>query len=341
MTAETDDVSSLRPWRHALIVAEPHRYDFPAAEAQRAGFLPTRIPALVSNTSRCHPNPDRSNAIQNRIKFDNMLEAFQSAWLHIVQTDIPHVILEHDVVLATSRAEVQQWLDDFSTTRIQVDASHKSREIVVNRTTFVSVPRQDFDIAALGTCGMIGLACGHASWITPAGARILLATFPFTCNDEDRVYDQKVYYDSTHPYRHGAKVCATRCDPNRMRTTKCQDREAQAVVANRRCPTGANQSLWGPVTRLGRIPTAREMRDFNGRTQLSVSECGDRGEALRCLDWRELKVYQSRRKNGMRSFDARRYHGYGHFVQDRLATKSLFCRNEDESQCRKHLVPYG
>ena len=48
-------------WRQALIIADAQHFPFPAAEARRAGFIPTRIEPVISNTSRCHPNPNMSD----------------------------------------------------------------------------------------------------------------------------------------------------------------------------------------------------------------------------------------------------------------------------------------
>ena len=74
------------PWRHALIVSTAARYPLAAAEAQSAGFLPRRIPAIYRNYSRCIPNPDYSSSqgakLILRIKNDNLLEAWQCSTAH-------------------------------------------------------------------------------------------------------------------------------------------------------------------------------------------------------------------------------------------------------------------
>ena len=56
------------------------------------------------------------------ILLDNAIEAYRAALEHISSTNVPAAIFEDDVVLATSRREVQAWLDEMSITSIP--ASH-------------------------------------------------------------------------------------------------------------------------------------------------------------------------------------------------------------------------
>ena len=337
------------PRRNALVISNQHNFIRAAAEVRRAGFWPIRIGEVISNSSRCHPAPNMSDTEMRRaVKFVNMGDAYRQALQYIIKTNMPHAIFEHDIVLATSGTEVQRWLDDLSPTAFKVEARFPNGS---SFHTTVRASRNTFDYVPLGTCGKINFACGHAVYITPAGARLLSNTFGHTCERQDMAYDLKTYIDPRHPYSHGAKVCSRLCDPNRTRTPRCWDDEARTVVANRRCSTGANRSLWNEYKfKSTSTKNAFERDDLKSRQSLSVNQCGDRGEALRCVDWRQLYDYQSQttrqilqagnskdlqqRTHGMTSngfrfgsrfFDPRRYHGYGHFLQDRLAIKSHFC----------------
>ena len=107
-----------------------------------------------------------------RIKYENVALSFMNAYRHIVETNIPHLVLEDDIVLATSKAEVRSYLEEAS------DSG--------NRTFFAGgrlqsriFPRRDFDIVPLGSCGYgTKFACEHAKWVTPAGAKAFLEMAP-------------------------------------------------------------------------------------------------------------------------------------------------------------------
>ena len=103
--------------RHALIISEPGRYERAAREAYWAGFLPKMVRSIKRKRNGCYPKGNWSNVTeQSEIKLVNMLEAHKLALEYIVQANVPHAIFEDDIVLATSRAEVQGWLDTPSST---------------------------------------------------------------------------------------------------------------------------------------------------------------------------------------------------------------------------------
>ena len=98
-------------------------------------------------------------------------------------TNTPHAVFEDDVVLLTSRNEVQSWLDGRDTRLVRT--TDRALGTPIPGTGLVrnqSFARHEFDLVPLGSCGagtkLRGshdkFACGHALWFTPAGAKALL-----------------------------------------------------------------------------------------------------------------------------------------------------------------------
>lgn len=285
-----DDVVQLRSnfrWRHALIISEPGRYERAAAEALLGGFIPTMIPSIKRKQSACIPKANWSDPTeQSLVKLENVLRAFQHGLAHILKTGVPHAIFEDDIVLATSRAKVQDWLDSPSPTLRRVDCGSK------NCSKSQAFARSEFDFVPLGSCGVhYNHGCGHASWFTPAGARRALAFWRaglISCKKSNFVFDLGFYINAKYPK--GGVMCSSTCAPNRTLAPDCTDWQAKQVVSNRRiCLDG---------------------RD-------AQPDC-DKGEALRCVDWREQKRVAT--LQGAR-FSRTRYKGYGHFVQDIVGVK--------------------
>lgn len=284
------DVMQLRSnfrWRHALIISEPDRYERAAAEALLGGFIPTMIPSIKRKHSACIPKANWSDPTeQSLVKSENAATAFQHGLAHILETGIPHAIFEDDIVLATSRAEVQNWLDSPSPTFRRVDCG-------LNKcSTSQAFARSEFDLVPLGSCGVrYNHGCGHASWFTPAGARRALALWRaglISCKKSNFIVDLSWYINAKYPK--GGVLCSSTCAPNRTLTPYCTDWQAKQVMSNRGiCLDG---------------------RD-------AQSDC-DKGEALRCVDWREQKQFATLQRA---RFLRTRYKGYGHFVQDIVGVK--------------------
>ena len=320
--AKPDDLNNLPPpQRHALIIGRPSRYPLAAAEALRAGFQPKLIPGIFQSYSRCIPDPAKytiprgpvsHGQMSERIKLDNLVEAQTNALRHIVATNTPHAVFEDDIVLLTSRNEVQSWLDGRDNRLVRT--TDRALGTLIPGTGLVrnqSFARHEFDLVPLGSCGagtkLRGshdkFACGHALWFTPAGAKALLdlmvdcpyePTERMTLEPAGRkvaLIDVNFYINHDAPKV--ARVCSTKCAPDRKLTPACWDDEAEIVHRNREC-------------------------------SLPYSEC-PRKDTLRCLDWRELKTFSTGQK-GMdgslgliqkgNHFHPRRYLGYGHFAQD-------------------------
>ena len=263
------------PLRHALIISEPGRYERAAREAYWAGFLPKMVRSIKRKRNRCYPKGNWSNVTeQSEIKLVNMLEAHKLALEYIAQANVPHAIFEDDIVLATSRTEVQGWLNTPSSTK---RLGHNS--------TFL---RHNFDFVPLGSCGVhFNHGCGHAYWYTPDGARAALAFWKpalASCRKENYIYDLTLYVNRKYRRTSGL-ACSTRCAPDRNLVPVCVDEEAKRVVSHRRtCLDGS----------------------------VATHPCA-KGEALRCIDWHELKSYESEQR---KRFSPNRYRGYGHFLQD-------------------------
>lgn len=288
------------PWRHALIISTPARFIRAAAEARRAGFVPSLIHGIFRNWSLCHPQANWSDrSIRPVVKLDNSIDAYRQALERIAETNVAHAVFEDDIVLATSRAEVQAWLDSPAAG----ERSYRKRSSD-NRRWQVEVQRfsrADFDMVPLGTCGATtNFACAHAMWYTPAGARAALAAYPRRCTRSDAsgvvivdkpIFDLHLYIDRAPGHSGAGKMCSTECAPNRTLTPTCWDSQSRTVIANRNCTD----------------------------ERLQQGLCSR--DVLRCVDWQELKVYRGHgfpsRQRG-RKFKPSRYMGYGHFLQDRL-----------------------
>ena len=326
------------PWRHALIVSTAARYPLAAAEAQSAGFLPRRIPAIYRNYSRCIPNPDYSSSqgakLILRIKNDNLLEAWGNAVRHIAETGIAHLVLEDDAVLATSRREVQSYLDGYSPRNSRQSVGVRRRVDGTIETELRQFARSEFDLVPLGTCGNRDrFACGHALWITPAGARSLLlandaCSLPASVGLSHGAGLRVPAFDRTFYVAAGSKgvgrYCTTQCAPNRSTfggMPSCLDGEATEAVANRKCDDGT---------------------PFCGRANTEI---------LRCAHWEDLKSYAKsynasgkwNRANVMRqsgeNFHPGRYMGYGHFLMDPLRHGSKVVGENGEVIAAPTFVP--
>ena len=298
------------PTRHALIISRPSRYPLAAAEASRAGFIPKYMPGVFRNWSICYPlggswETNRTQ-YQENVKVGNLLTSFQLALQHIVDTGVPHAILEDDIVLATSRREVQGYLDDVTKTGRRTIKTHVDGVLNYSTRTYA---RHEFDFVPLGTCGYgEKFACGHAAWVTPAGAKESLKMVK-QCTPGDPTtprasayIDVDAYYNKVEPAR--GKVCSTMCSPDRAATPECWDDEAIRVVANRQ-----NDCIGDDCSRA----------------------------ALRCATWKDLKKWSEPRKHPSEitlkqrglGFNPSRYIGYGHFVQDSLRNKERVVKDED------------
>lgn len=144
---DTNANSSIPSWRHGLILSRPGRYERAAMEVRRAGFLPTMVPGIFRNWSRCRPRPNWSDPAERMaVKLDNAIEAYRAALEHISSTNVPAAIFEDDVVLATSRREVQAWLDEMSITSIPASHAVPKTWREGHYPTHESFPRRQYDL---------------------------------------------------------------------------------------------------------------------------------------------------------------------------------------------------
>lgn len=341
---EDENATEALPWRQGLIISIPSRYAHAAEEARRGGFRTSMIEASFANTSRCWPGPNNwtDPHVRANVMLENEYDAYQKALTYVAESGVPHAIFEDDIVLSTSRSEIHRWLEAKTNRTVRfLELNAKTRRPRVTQKE-VAFARKDFDMVPLGSCGTSNFACGHAMWFTPAGARALLAaTGPrFSCK---RIMDSQQFDPSDEPlalrasqppFRAGpdysnpsntpimidlhlyieltwnrnnglrgrppaqnwARVCSTLCAPNRTLTPECWDNEALVVVRNRNCTD----------------------------SRLAGHECTR--DSLRCVNWQDLNAYRGHgfplhiRGWGLpwgHKFVVPRYHGYGHFVQDR------------------------
>ena len=80
------------------------------------------------------------------VKLDNAIEAYRAALEHISSTNVPAAIFEDDVVLATSRREVQAWLDEMSITSIPASHAVPKTWREGHYPTHESFPRRQYDL---------------------------------------------------------------------------------------------------------------------------------------------------------------------------------------------------
>lgn len=100
----------------ALILSSPTRYERAAAHARRAGFTPELVHGLYGQANRCwRGNADvntsraQRHAVVDNTKM-NMIEGFRRLARIVVERGTAHALFEDDIVLATSRDEVQRFL---------------------------------------------------------------------------------------------------------------------------------------------------------------------------------------------------------------------------------------
>ena len=107
------------------------------------------VAGIYRNWSHCHPDPNWSDPAQRAaVKLDNAIEAYRKALDYIVSTNTAAAIFEDDVVLATSRREVQHWLDEVSTTNhtVQKKSSEAFRGRKQVLTSYESYARHEYDL---------------------------------------------------------------------------------------------------------------------------------------------------------------------------------------------------
>ena len=196
-------------------------------------------------------------------------------------------------MLATSRREVQSYLDGYSPRNSRQSVGVRRRDDGTIETELRQFARSEFDLVPLGTCGNRDrFACGHALWITPAGARSLLlandaCSLPASVGLSHGAGLRVPAFDRTFYVAAGSKgvgrYCTTQCAPNRSTfggMPSCLDGEATEAVANRKCDDGTpfcgrankERSYAALIGRTSRATPNPTMRRENGTAPTSCAK---------------------------------------------------------------------
>ena len=130
------------------------RWERVSAELWAAGFEPARLPAIYRNYSRCHPEVLGENATAEtrlKVNIENCLDAWAGGHAIAAARNVPHLFVEDDVVLATSRFYLHSIMDNFFS---------------------------EYDVAPLAHCSLDlqRFSCGHAAFSSASASRVLART---------------------------------------------------------------------------------------------------------------------------------------------------------------------